>query len=44
MKAQTLYRGESKKKDKLTKAEKTYNAVKKWKLRAANHPKKDTNA
>ena len=35
MKAQTLYRGENKKKDKLSKAEKTYDAVKKWKARAA---------
>ena len=35
----TLYRGESKKKDKPTKAEKTYDAVKKWKLRAASQKK-----
>ena len=35
MKAQTLYRGENKKKDKITKAEKTYNAVKKWAAKKA---------
>ena len=33
MKAQTLYRGENKKKDRPTKAEKTYDAVKKWKAK-----------
>ena len=38
MKAQTLYRGEHKK-GKLTKAEKTYNAVQKMKRRAAKHKK-----
>ena len=40
MKAQTLYRGESKKKDRPTKAEKTYDAVKKWEARSASQKKK----
>ena len=39
MKAQTPYRGENKKDGKISKAEKTYNAVKKWAARAANEKK-----
>ena len=39
MKMQTLYRGESKTKNKPTKSEKTFDAVKKWKARASNQKK-----